>query len=157
MNIRPVSPAVSTYAGQNKNKTNENPSFGYLRTPLAGDVVKFIKKKREFNPNIDAVISAITKAQKDNEWFHIHPEMIVWENVRTLALRIIKPGERQPIHTVYAKAPDQKENITNAFNEASEFATAKAVVPKKAKEEEKKAAEKAAKAKGGSSQIEANV
>lgn len=157
MNIRPLSPAVSTYAEQNRNKTSENPSFGYLRTPLAGDVVKFIKKKRAYNPNIDEVISAVTKTQKDNEWFHIHPEVTVWENVRTLALRIIKSGEREPIHTVYAKAPDQKENITSAFNEANEFATARAAAPKKAKEDAQKAALKAAKANSGNSQIEANA
>lgn len=153
MNIRPLSPAVSNYVRPGISQNNENPSFGYLRTPLSADVVKLIKKKREFNPNIDAVIGAVTKAQKENSWFHIHPEVTVWENVRTLALHIIKPGERQPIHTVFAKAPDQSGNITNAFNEASEFATARAVVAKKAKEEAERAAQDTV-AKAAESKVE---
>lgn len=152
MNIRPVSPAVNTYANQKPNKTNENPSFGVFRPRLSNPVAGFVRRHGKLNTGWDAAVNAVYKAQKANADFDIAVRLHTDHLQGTIAFDVIdnyplKQGERIKA-SVVAQNPDKPDELVNALNSASAEATrltiAKAEAAKKTAEEAaKKAAQNA--------------
>lgn len=153
MNIRPVSSAVSTFANQRTNKTNENPSFGVFKPRLSNPVAGFVRRHKKLNAGWDAAVDVVYRAQKGNADFNIAVRLHTDHPQGTIAFDVIDnypPQQSERIKaSVVAQNPHNPDELVKALNsasaEATRLATAKAEAAKKAAEEAaKKATEKAA-------------
>lgn len=117
MNIRPISPLVTAYSGQNANKTSENQSFGMLRTPFAGPIERFVRNNG-VNKEEWAVAKAVVEAaQKSNRTHHISPRIHI--QTSTLVFDVVNVDSRQVVRTV----PATGHNFVGALHGASEVAS----------------------------------
>lgn len=125
MNIRPLSPAVSTYAGQNRNKTSENPSFGMFRPRLDNPVVNFVRRHAQLNIGWDSAVGNVYLAQKNNPRYDIIARVHSGNNpIRTIAFDIVDNSDkRRVVNSIVAQAPDEENNLVNALYSASTDAT----------------------------------
>lgn len=141
MNIRPLSPAVNSYAGQNKNKTSENPSFGMFRTPFPVKVTQLIRADEVLEAVLGDVIKVVTRELSGTKYYDLAADVVTVQGKKTIGFQVVRKGQRNAAQIISPEdaTPD---SIVTALNSGS--LQTKNMEANRVAEEARKASEKVA-------------
>lgn len=141
MNIRPLSPAVSTYVGQNKIKTSENPSFGMLRTPFPAKVTQLINADEVLEAVLSDVVKKVTSELSGTRYYDLAADVVTVQGGKTIGFHVVRKGQRNAVQII-SPEDAKPDSIITALNSGS--LQTKNMEANRVAEEARKASEKVA-------------